>query len=222
VTHVAVAGTDHVVSQFDSVQALQVAAQVDAIELHPWNGAPGDPDRPARFVFDLDPDEGLAFEAVIHTAHELRDRLADLGLASWLKTSGGKGLHLVVPFEQDGRAPIDWTRAKSFAKRVCAAMAADSPERYTIALPKAQRQGRVFLDYLRTDKTRHAAGLLSPRATPEATVSMPLSWSQARPGLDPKAFTILTALPLLRRRAAWRDYEASAAPLRAAIARLGR
>lgn len=220
VTHVPIAGTDHVVSQFDTVEALVAAAQVDAIELHPWNGIPEDPELPGRFVFDLDPDEGLPFHQVVEAAHELRDRLSDLGLASWLKTSGGKGLHLVTPFAQDPKAPIDWARAKAFARAVCAAMAADSPERYTIALPKAQRRGRVFLDYLRTDRTRHAAGLLSPRATPEATVSMPLSWRQARPGLDPTAFTLRNALTQLAQSRAWRDYDQSPPPLASAIARL--
>lgn len=127
----------------------------------------------------------------------------------------------MVPFRQDERKPASWAEAKAFAKGVCAAMAADSPERYTIALPTAARRGRVFLDYLRTDQTRHASGLLSPRATPEATVSMPLAWSQATPALDPKAFTIVSALPLLRQRPVWRDYEAQATPLRRAIARLG-
>lgn len=99
-------------------------------------------------------------------------------------------------------------------------MAADSPERYTISLPKAARRGRVFLDYLRTDQTRHAAALLSPRATPEATVSMPLAWSQARAGLDPKSFTLANAVSRMRRANPWRDYSAATPPLTQAIKRL--
>jgi len=220
VTHVEVAALAHVFPQFDTPQALEAAVQSDAIELHPWNNVPGEVDLPGRFVFDLDPDEGLDFERVIDAALELRDRLVELGLAPFLKTSGGKGLHLVTPFVQDETKPVTWAEAKAFARAVCAAMAGDSPDRYTIALPKAQRQGRVFLDYLRTDQTRHASALLSPRATAEATVSMPLSWRDARPGLNPTAFTVASALPLLRQRPVWQDYEAQATPLRRAIARL--
>lgn len=222
VTHVEVASLNHVFAQFDTVEALLAAAQSDAVELHPWNNSPGDPTLPGRFVFDLDPDEGLPFDRVVGAAHELRDRLAELGLPAFLKTSGGKGLHVVTPFLQDGDRPVTWAEAKAFAKALCAAMAADSPGRYTIALPKAARAGRVFLDYLRTDQTRHASGLLSPRATAQATVSMPLAWSQALPSLDPKAFTLVSALPLLQARPVWRDYEAQAAPLRRAIGRLSR
>ena len=220
VTHVEVPALEHVFPQFDSAEALQAAVQSDAIELHPWNCVPGDVDLPERFVFDLDPDESLAFERVIDAAIELRDRLVQLGLSPFLKTSGGKGMHLVTPFRQDEAKPVSWAEAKAFAKDVCAAMAADSPDRYTIALPKAQRRGRVFLDYLRTDQTRHAAGLLSPRATPEATVSMPLAWRDAKRGLDPKAFTVVSAVPLLRQRPVWRDYATQATPLRRAIGRL--
>ena len=222
VTHVDVPSTGHVFPQFDSVEALQAAAQSDAIELHPWNCVPGDPSLPGRFLFDLDPDEGLPFDRVLDAAHELRDRLTDMGLPAFLKTSGGKGLHLVTPFLQDPQRPVSWAEAKAFAKGLCATMAADSPELYTVALPKAARKGRVFLDYLRTDQTRHASALLSPRATPEATVSMPLAWRDAKPGLDPKAFTVVSALPLLRRRPAWQDYETQATPLRRAIERLAR
>jgi len=222
VTHVEVPALEHVFPQFDTTEALQAAVQSDAVELHPWNCVPGDVDLPGRFVFDLDPDEGLAFERVIEAAIELRDRLTELGLTPFLKTSGGKGLHLVTPFLQDEARPVSWAEAKAFAKGVCAAMAADTPDRYTIALPKAQRRGRVFLDYLRTDQTRHASGLLSPRATPEATVSMPLAWADAKPGLAPKGFTVVSALPLLRQKPVWRDYEVQAAPLRRAIARLAR
>ncbi len=220
VTHVAVPGTGHVFPQFDTPEALAAAAQAAAVELHPWNCVPGDPGLPGRFVFDLDPDEGLAFEAVLTAAVELRDRLTDLGLPSRLKTSGGKGLHVVCSFAQDSARPVTWMEAKDFARSVCAAMAADSPERYTIALPKVARRGRVFLDYLRTDQTRHAAAVVSPRATPAATVSMPLAWREAKPGLDPKAFTMANALTRLRRRKPWRDDGREAAPLRAAIDRL--
>ena len=219
VTHVAVPATGHVFPQFDTVEALQAAAQSGAVELHPWNCVEGDPDLPGRFGFDHDPDEGLAFEAVVQAAKEVRDRLSDVGLPAFLKTSGNKGLHVVTPFLQDPARPVTWAEAKAFAKHLCGEMAADSPDLYTIALPKAACRGRVFLDYLRTDQTRHAASLLSPRANAAATVSMPLSWRLARAGLDARAYTMATALQAMKAEDPWGDWQAQATPLRSAIAR---
>jgi bifunctional non-homologous end joining protein LigD len=206
--------------QFDSVEALIAAAQSGATEIHPWNCLPGLPEIPGRFIFDLDPDEAMSFERVIEAAREVRDRLQDVGLASFLKTTGGKGLHVVAPFTQSKTAPIGWKEAKAFAQGLCAQMAADDPAAYTVNMSKKVRPGKIFLDYLRNDRLSTAVALLSPRARPGATVSMPLSWSQAKKGLNPKAYTIRTAPALMQKRDPWDGYEASATPLKDAIKRI--
>ena len=193
ITLVKIEGDKEPYLQFDTPEALVAAAQSGASEFHPWNCVPNKPEVPGRFVFDLDPDETMPFERVIDAAMVVRDRLQDVGLASFLKTTGGKGLHVVAPFTQ-GRTPIGWPDSKAFAREVCARMAADEPDAYTINMSKKVRTGRIFLDYLRNDRTATAVGVLSPRARPSATVSMPLDWKEAKRGLDPNAFTIRTAV----------------------------
>jgi bifunctional non-homologous end joining protein LigD len=206
--------------QFDTVEAIIAAAQSGATEIHPWQSLPGNPELPGRFVFDLDPDEDLPFERVIEAAKEVRERLTAVGLESLLKTTGGKGLHVVSVFTQPKGKPIEWPQAKAFAQKLCAQMAADSPDRYVINMAKKVRTGRIFLDYLRNDRTSSAVALLSARSRPGAPVSMPLSWSQAKKGLDPKAYTVRTAPALMKKRDPWAGWEETARPLKDAIAKL--
>ncbi len=180
-------------------------AQFGAIELHVWGSHIDRPDRADRLVFDLDPGEGVAFEAVIAAARDVRERLKALGLESFPLLTGGKGIHVVLPLERRH----DFDEVRDFAASLAKAMAAEEPDRYIAKASKSERKGRVFIDYLRNGHGATAIVPYSPRAREGAPVAVPLRWDELGDEESGGAYT-LRELP--RRLAAlkndpWEGYD---------------
>jgi bifunctional non-homologous end joining protein LigD len=192
---------------------LIAMAQMGAVEFHPWGCTAADLMHPDQITFDLDPAPDVAFARVVDAAKEMRRRLEALGFAAYPKTTGGKGLHVVVPL----KPKADWSEVKGFAKAVCQTMVSDSPDDYILTAAKKERTGRIFLDYLRNDLSASAVSAWSPRARQGAPIAVPLAWTAVTHALDPKAFGIRTLKGALRRADDWADFNRDRVPLTRAI-----
>ncbi len=199
-----------------SAEGLVALAQQAVTEIHPWGSAKGAPDSPERIILDLDPAPDLPFARVIEGAQELRRRLTKLGLVPFVKTTGGKGLHVVVAIKKGA----SWAEVKAFAKAVAAALEEDEPERYTTTIAKKARTGKIFVDYLRNDRTSTGVAPWSPRARPGAPIAVPITWAQVKAGLEPGKFTIATSGPLLKKADPWAGLAKSAKALGPAMKKL--
>ena len=172
----------------DDAAGLAALAQMAAIELHSWGAAMTDPGRPDRLVFDLDPGEGTGWDEVAAAAHDVRARLEALGLQSFCRTTGGKGLHVVVPLTPAS----GWDAVRPWCQAFARLMEAERPELYLSTLPKVKRKGKILVDWLRNGMGATAVASFSPRARPGATVAVPVAWDEVRDALDPAAFTLRT------------------------------
>jgi bifunctional non-homologous end joining protein LigD len=167
---------------FSTVEALTALAQMNVLEFHPWGSRNKDIERPDRLIFDLDPDEAISWSTLGDAAREVRDRLQAWGLKSFLKTTGGKGLHVVAPID----AEFEWPVVKDFAHAFVQLMEQDNGRLYLTKMAKAARKGKIYLDYLRNERGATAVAPFSPRARPGSFVSLPLEWSELKSKTVPR------------------------------------
>jgi bifunctional non-homologous end joining protein LigD len=196
---------------FDDADGLQAAAQMAAIELHSWGSAVTDAGHADRLVFDLDPGPGVDWAVTVKAAHIVRERLETVGLASFCRTSGGKGLHIVAPVVTQA----DWDTVRAWCRAFAEAMEAEMADQFVASVPKARRSGRILVDWLRNGLGSTAVGSFSPRARPGAPVATPVTWKEVTPKLDPASFTIGTVPKRLSRLKAdpWDGFVAAAQPI---------
>lgn len=172
----------------EDLPGLITLAQLAALELHTWGAPADDVERPDRMVFDLDPDEALPWDSVVEAAFLLRKKLAKIGLESWVKTTGGKGLHVVVPL--DGKS--GWDLLRDFTHALALQIVAEAPDRYIAEASKARRKGKIYIDYLRNARGATWIAPYSTRARSGATVSTPITWPELKKGVRPHEFTMRT------------------------------
>jgi bifunctional non-homologous end joining protein LigD len=190
----------------DSIEAVVSLAQMGIVEIHTWNCTADDIEHPNRLVWDLDPGPEVAWKQVVKAAELVRDVLETLGLKSWVKTTGGRGLHVVAPIKR--KRPV--SECLEFSRAVSEAVTRTDPRSYTTAFAKIGRERQILIDYLRNNRTNTSICAFSPRARPGATVSMPLDWKDLHE--PPDRSTLLTVPRRLDRLRAdpWKDYWQSA------------
>ena len=195
----------------DSLEGLMGLVQAGVLEIHPWGSRVSELERPDYITMDLDPGDGVPWQKVIDAAREVRERLERAGLTSFVKTTGGKGLHVVAPL----KPRAEWPEVKAFTKSIAESMAADTPKAYVATVSKAKRRGKILVDYLRNGRGATAVAPYSTRARPGAHVSMPLSWGELAADVIPGRFTVESAPIRLgaMKQDPWTGFFAAAAPL---------
>ena len=185
----------------DDLDGLLALVQGAVLEIHPWGSRIGAWERPDRIVMDLDPGEGVGWDRLVEGALTVRTHLADAGLVPFVKTSGGKGLHVCCACPQKAT----WAKTKAFCQGIAVKMAKEEPDLYVATVAKAKRHGRILIDYLRNQRGQTAVAPWSTRARPGAPVSMPLAWEELDPAV-PLQFTILDATDRLALPDPWADF----------------
>lgn len=190
----------------DDVRGLLQLVQMNTLELHPWGATVADPEHPDRLVFDLDPGEGVGWNEVKAGARDVRDRLQEIGLRSFVRLSGGKGVHVVVPLQP----AADWEQTKAFCEAFAQAMAQQAPERYVATMSKAKRGGVIFIDWLRNTRGATSVCSWSLRARESAGVAVPLRWEELARIKAADAFPLDKALARAKRLKAdpWQGIDA--------------
>ena len=188
----------------NSVSAVVALVQWGVMELHPWGSRRPPLDRPDRLIFDFDPDDGVKWEELVAAVGVLRALLDDLGLEGFLKTTGGKGLHVVVPI----RPMLDWKEAKAFTGAIAELLAKTFPERFTAVMSKSKRKGKIFVDYLRNGEGATAIAAYSLRARANAPVSTPIGWSELDGDVRFDHFNLNTVRARLKKmkKDPWREF----------------
>ena len=170
----------------DTPEAVIALAQMDVIEIHTWNTRDDDVERPDRMVIDLDPGPDVRWREVVAGARLMHEALAAVGLRSFVKTTGGRGLHVVVPLAPER----DWSECLAFSRALAEAVERQHRRRFTTQYAKVGRERKILLDYLRNNRTNTSIAAFSPRARDGAPVSLPIAWDELTPRLDPARFTI--------------------------------
>jgi len=191
--------------------------QGGTLEIHPWGSTLDDWEKPDMVNIDLDPGDGVSWAKTIEAAHQVKRRFEDMGLVAFVKTSGGKGLHVVAPV----KPKAEWPDVKAAMKALADGMAADEPDSYVSTITKSKRTGKILIDYLRNGRGATAVAPYSTRARAGAPVSMPIAWEELGEAIGPNHFTVINAAARIAQIDAdpWADFRKAQAPIEFAAAK---